>query len=211
MIVFPACSLSSLKFSQSSISAHFLATSSARGGTCILAAVQNQHMTFEQCYSRSILSRKQKYRISRSSMRGKPRFGASPWSMRCADGSPYRQTRRRSRRPGRSRICGRLLFRMEASACFPLSISGFTCLCSRPSALPISCNWLHRGRANSSGSATSTCRFAEKAACVLHDHKLILNAIMSGDVQAADEAVPTHLSGTLETVDQIAPRNPDNF
>ncbi|WP_346915132.1 GntR family transcriptional regulator [uncultured Roseibium sp.] len=50
-----------------------------------------------------------------------------------------------------------------------------------------------------------------KAANILHYHRLILDAIESGNVQATDEAVRSHLSGTLETVDQIVARNPDYF
>ncbi|WCM93111.1 GntR family transcriptional regulator [Acidovorax sp. NCPPB 2350] len=48
-----------------------------------------------------------------------------------------------------------------------------------------------------------------KAQAVLADHRRIVEAIAAGDPPAAQEALRTHLSGTLSQVDEICARYPD--
>ncbi|GKS86301.1 GntR family transcriptional regulator [Acidovorax sp. SUPP1855] len=50
---------------------------------------------------------------------------------------------------------------------------------------------------------------AGKAASVLADHRRIAEAIAQGDAPGAQEALRTHLSGTLSQVDEICARHPD--
>jgi len=50
-----------------------------------------------------------------------------------------------------------------------------------------------------------------KPASILKCHRLILEAVDEGNVKACEEAVRTHLSGTLEQVNQIVARNPLYF
>lgn len=51
--------------------------------------------------------------------------------------------------------------------------------------------------------------FAGKAESTLRGHQAILEAIESGDVDAAQHAVRDHLSGTLASVDEIQQRYPE--
>lgn len=51
--------------------------------------------------------------------------------------------------------------------------------------------------------------FAGKTASILETHEAILNAIATGDVDAAQQAVREHLSGTLASVDEIQARYPE--
>lgn len=51
--------------------------------------------------------------------------------------------------------------------------------------------------------------FAGKTASILETHEAILNAIATGDVDAAQQAVREHLSGTLASVEEIQQRYPE--
>lgn len=51
--------------------------------------------------------------------------------------------------------------------------------------------------------------FAGKTASILGGHEAILDAIASGDAEAAQQAVREHLSGTLASVDEIQQRYPE--
>ncbi|WP_457424425.1 GntR family transcriptional regulator [Roseateles sp. P5_E7] len=51
--------------------------------------------------------------------------------------------------------------------------------------------------------------FTGKTESILDEHEAILNAIDSGDAEAATQAVREHLSGTLASVDEIQQRYPE--
>jgi DNA-binding GntR family transcriptional regulator len=51
--------------------------------------------------------------------------------------------------------------------------------------------------------------FIGKTDSIMDGHQAILTAIESGDVEAAQQAVREHLSGTLASVEDIQKRYPD--
>ena len=50
---------------------------------------------------------------------------------------------------------------------------------------------------------------AGKSETILRDHAAILRAIRQGDADGAQQALRTHLSGTLNALDEIVARYPD--
>ncbi|PTT84569.1 hypothetical protein DBR42_14940 [Pelomonas sp. HMWF004] len=59
------------------------------------------------------------------------------------------------------------------------------------------------------GSALEHSPFTGKTASILQTHEAILDAIATGDVDAAQQAVREHLSGTLASVEEIQQRYPE--